>query len=391
VLGGHVDWTGTWSEHSKEYKEFSKSLGPIAKGTFWMNVADFLELFEVLNVIIIPKDWKFHTPKTEFMLIKDTLRASHKYLLYRAESRRDLIEPTTAGSQDQEDADAIFGPDESKASPIPPFLRKPTADDCLVPAAVAKSLSGKHVGTDGSNAASGNNKLPSDAHRKAAIHLARLPSKEFIIGSDNASKATDSSTSSSSSRGSRKRADTLSPDVYANLVPPTQASSSSSSSSKLRLPSGSGLDSGKAHGLESLAEEESGPGSLNDANEDYDSVPALSSSASTSNLRSPYGAETSSLGLSHSRTVAGQLPVVSEVYGFDARMDGGRSSLSPLREVAPSVDSLSERIEIANQLSPRNANREDVLGELASTYVEPEAPKSTSRKLPRVRRSTFVF
>lgn len=354
-----------------------------------MSVSDFLDLFESLHVIVIPKDWKFHTSKTEFMHVKDTLKASYKYFMYRSESRRDLINSTTTNSEDHDDPTFIFGAHHGHAAEtavldannenknvqfqggnptmIPTFLRKPTADDCLVPAAVAKSISGKHNNAPNAGVTPGKGKLPSEAHHKAAIHLARLPSIGSIT-SESSSSATDGGKSSESGgRGNaRKRADTLAPDVYAVLLP---SSSPSKGHNK--------ADTKAQAGLESLAEEGEADGKARDGSSENH---AYHSTGSALFLHGDSKALHSDVPmLSHSESVDGNLPVHITVDSH--RKDPG-----------PSVDSSSEsQLNAPKELTPRNTSREEVLGEYAATYVEPEVPKSTSRKLPRVRRSTFVF
>jgi hypothetical protein len=63
--GGKQEWTGAWSDTSKEYKAHVSYLGtPAEDGCFWMTCTDFVQFFQGVFALVIPSNWNRHTPHT---------------------------------------------------------------------------------------------------------------------------------------------------------------------------------------------------------------------------------------------------------------------------------------------------------------------------------------
>ena len=77
-LGGRYEWKGAWSDESPQFKEHEKILATPGgdDGSFWINVEDFISLFQGIYAVIIPTDWSSHTKRTLFLHTKAELRNS---------------------------------------------------------------------------------------------------------------------------------------------------------------------------------------------------------------------------------------------------------------------------------------------------------------------------
>lgn len=62
---GKQEWTGAWSDTSKEYKAHVSYLGtPSEDGCFWMTGSDFVQFFQGVFALVIPNNWNRHTAQT---------------------------------------------------------------------------------------------------------------------------------------------------------------------------------------------------------------------------------------------------------------------------------------------------------------------------------------